>query len=52
MTMMIIVVHHQHGGTFLGLVRDPGITLLDSSYVSANFEFPGFTFGRIKSGFL
>jgi hypothetical protein len=28
---MIRVVQRQHGGTLLGLVWDPGITLLDNS---------------------
>jgi hypothetical protein len=53
---MIRVVQHQHGGTFLGLVWDPRITLLDNSTTireeSINFDFPEFTFGRLRSGFL
>jgi hypothetical protein len=55
-TMMIRVVQHQHGGTFPGLVWDPGITLFDSSTTireeSTDFDFPEFTFGRLRSGFL
>jgi hypothetical protein len=55
-TMMIRVVHHQYGGTFLGLVWDPGITLLDSSTtirdVSVSFDFPEFNSESLKSGCL
>jgi hypothetical protein len=55
-TVMIRVVQRQHGGSFLGLVWDPGITLFDSSTTireeSTNFDFPEFTFGRLRSGCL
>jgi hypothetical protein len=54
--MMIIVVQHQHGGTFPGWIWDPGITLLDISViirdVSINFNFLESTFGRLGSGCL
>jgi hypothetical protein len=53
-TMMFRAVQRQHGGTFPGLVWDPGITLLDSSTtirdVSIGFDSPEFTFGRLRSG--
>jgi hypothetical protein len=54
--VMIRGVQRQHGGTFLGLVWDPRITLF---YISAtirdvrtSFEFLEFTFGRIRNGYL
>jgi hypothetical protein len=54
--VMIRVVQLHHGGTFPRLSWDPGITLLDGSTtirdVSVNFEFPMFTFGKLRSGFL
>jgi hypothetical protein len=54
--MMIRVVQHHHGGIFLGLVWDHGITLFDSTTTitedSTDFDFPWFTFGRLRSIFL
>jgi hypothetical protein len=54
--VMIRVVQCQHGGIFPGLVWDPRITLFDSSTTireeSIDFDFPEFTFGRLRSGFL
>jgi hypothetical protein len=48
-TVMIGVVQRQHGGSFLGLVWDPGITLFDSSTTvrdeRAGFDFQEFTLG-------
>jgi hypothetical protein len=50
------VVQCQHGGIFLGLVWDPGITLFDRSTTiregNTNFDFLEFTFGRFRSGCL
>jgi hypothetical protein len=44
---MIIVVQRQHGGSLLGLVWDPRITLFDNSTTvrdeRTNFDFQEFT---------
>jgi hypothetical protein len=54
--VMIRVVQCQHGGMFLGLFWDSGITMFDSSTTLREertiFEFSEFTFGRLRSGFL
>jgi hypothetical protein len=54
--MMIRVVQRQHGGTFPGLVWDPGIIVLDNLAIireeNIDFDFPEFTFGRLRSGCL
>jgi hypothetical protein len=54
--VMIIVVQHQHGGTFPRLAWYRMITLIDSSTTigeeSIAFEFSEFSFGRLMSGCL
>jgi hypothetical protein len=55
-TMMIRVVQRRHGGTFPRLVWDRRIIVLDSSTTireeSTDFDFPEFSFGRLRSGCL
>jgi hypothetical protein len=54
--MMIIVEQFQHGGSFLGLVWDPGITLFECSTTIreaiTTFDFSKFNFWRLSSGCL
>jgi hypothetical protein len=49
LTVMIKVMQRQHGGSFLGLVWDPGITLFDSlvtfRHERVNFYFQEFILG-------